>query len=406
MMFLSRALHHSAFSSFSKSDKESNHAPKAKFIQFFTTCPEAWGGSEELWAGAARRLVEKDYQVTANLSYFEPTRPEIIRLIESGVRVEKYQGVPFLWRYRGFGGRWEPALTVARLRSANPRLAVISQGENMDGHRQIVYCQEAGIPYVIICQKAMEDGCPLDEHRDALRDSFCRAERIFFVSQHNRVVTEERLGQKLSNAEVVWNPFNVDYNPRLNWPDFDDGIYRLACVARLWMRDKGQDILLKVLAQEKWKARPLEVHFYGSGHNAVAIAEMAKMLGVEKARLCGFSPDVMEIWRRHHALILPSRHEGLPLALVEAMLCERPAIVTNAGGIAEVIEDEQSGFLARAVTVDAIDDAMERAWSRRAEWQKIGINASRLIRKKVPEDPCALFVDKLEAIYRDVVRSK
>jgi glycosyltransferase involved in cell wall biosynthesis len=405
-MFLGKALHRSAFSSVSKSPAGRSTDAEEKAIQFFTTCPEAWGGSEELWSGVARRLSSQSYRVTANLSFLAPTHPQIIKLIEAGVRVERYRGVPFFWRYHGFGGRWEPALTVARLRAAKPELAVISQGENMDGHRQIVYCRTASIPYVIICQKAMEDHCPMDDQREELRKSFRQAERIFFVSQHNREVTEERLGQKLGNAEVVWNPFNVNYEPDLEWPGMENGQFRLACVARLWMRDKGQDILLKVLSQEKWKKRGLEVDFYGHGLNADALTEMAAMLGIKKVRFCGFSPDVTEIWRRHHALILPSRHEGLPLALVEAMLCGRPAIVTRAGGNAEVLDDEESGFLAPAVSPEGLDEAMERAWNRRSEWQKIGLNAARSIRKKVPQDPCAIFAEKLEAIYRDVVKAK
>jgi glycosyltransferase involved in cell wall biosynthesis len=406
IMFLSKALHKSAFSSVSTLEQKRAGGEKAKSIQFFTTCPEAWGGSEELWSGAARRLVDEDFQVTANLSYLEETHPRVLGLIESGVRVEKYRGVPLFWRFHGFGGRWEPALTIAHLRATKPRLAVISQGENLDGQRQILYCRAASIPYVVICQKAMEDECPLDENRDDLRESFAHAERIFFVSQHNRAVTEERLGQKLANAEVVWNPFNVDYHPDLEWPSMADGRFRLACVARLWMRDKGQDVLLKVLAQEKWKKRAIDVRFYGNGHNAQGLAEMARMLGTEHVQFCGFADDVTEVWRQCHALILPSRHEGLPLALVEAMLCERPAIATDAGGNAEVLEDEVTGFLAPSATVGGVDDAMERAWNRRTEWQKIGMNAARLIRKKVPEDPCAIFADRLKEIYCDVVRSR
>ncbi len=402
----SKALHNSAFSSVSKDSSERPRRVKPRSIQFFTTCPEAWGGSEELWSGVARRLVGEDFQVTANMSYLDKDHPRIVELIESGVLVEKYRGVPGLWRYPGFGWRWEPAFTIAHLRAKRPDLAVISQGENLDGQRQIRYCRSARVPYVIICQKAMEDEWPMDCDREALKESFVRAKRVFFVSQHNRLVTEERLGQKLPNAEVVWNPFNVDYHPNLRWPGLADGRLRLACVARLWMRDKGQDLLLKVLAQDKWKNRAIEVNLYGSGHNAVGLAELARLMGTERVQFCGFAQNVTEVWRQCHALILPSRHEGLPLALVEAMLCERPAIATDAGGNGEVLDDEVTGFMAHSATVAGVDEALERAWNRRADWQKIGQTAGLMIRKKIPEDPCAVFADRLKSIYRDVVRAR
>jgi glycosyltransferase involved in cell wall biosynthesis len=403
--FLSKALHHPSFSSVSKNDKNGG-GEKKKTIHFFTTCPEPWGGSEELWARSARQLAGEDFRVTATLHFLDLTHPEVGKLIEAGIRLENYRGVPILRRSRTFKWRWEPVLTVARLRAAKPQLGVVSQGENLDGFRQIRNCRQADIPYVIICQKAAEDISPMDGDRPQFKDFYNQAQRVFFVSEHNRSVTEERLGLRLTNAEVISNPFKVDYNVNIPWPNSDDGRYRLALVARLWIRDKGQDILLKVLAQEKWKKRDLEVHLYGNGHNSLAITEMAQMLGVDKLKLCGFCPDVTEIWRQHHALILPSRHEGLPLVLVEAMLCGRPSIVTDVGGNTEVLEDEVSGFLARAATVEAVDDAMERAWNRRHEWQEIGRKAAALIRKKVPQDPSALFTAKLVAIHHEVTKSR
>jgi glycosyltransferase involved in cell wall biosynthesis len=404
--FLSKALHHPSFHSVSKGDKTESGNGKTKYIHFFTTCPEPWGGSEELWARTARQLASSGFQITANFAHLEQTHPEVIKLIEAGVQLEKYRGVPVLRRSSVFRKRWERPLTIARLRAQNPTLTVIAQGENIDGRRIIGYCHQAGVPYVIICQKAGEDMCPMDYERAHLKEMFDRALRVFFVSEHNRVVTEERLGHRLTNAEVVSNPFKVDYRIKVPWPDLDHDRFQLACVARLWMRDKGQDVLLKVLAQEKWKQRPLDVNFFGLGPNGVAFKEMGELLGVNQVRFCGFSEDVTDIWRKHHGLILPSRHEGLPLALVEAMLCERPAIVTNAGGNAEVIDDEKTGFLALSPTVEALDDAMERAWNRRAEWQKIGANAGVSIRKKVPEDPSSIFTEKILAIYNELEKSR
>jgi glycosyltransferase involved in cell wall biosynthesis len=403
---LSRALHHPAFSSVSRRDLSRSTVKKTKSVHFFTTCPESWGGSEELWARTARKMAGEDYWVTATLAHLDRNHPEVIKLIEAGVRLENYRGIPLLRRYGGFHWRWETPLTVARLRHMNPELAVISQGENMDGHRQIGFCQQAGIPYVLICQKALEDECPVDGSRPYLKDFFNSARRVFFVSEHNRTLTEQVLGLHLINSEVVRNPFKVDYDVELPWPKAEPGKFRLACVARLWMKDKGQDLLLRVLSREKWKNRDLEVHFYGNGLNAIALTEMAQILKVEKVKFCGFVEDVTEIWRNYHGLILPSRHEGLPLALVEAMLCGRPSITTRAGGNAEALDDGISGFLAAASTVDAIDEAMERAWNRRHEWPEIGATAAAQIRKKVPRDPTELFAAKIAAIHSEVAPSR
>ena len=70
---------------------------------------------------------------------------------------------------------------------------------------------------------------------------------------------------ELPNAEVVQNPFNVDYDVRLPWPqEFDDEI-RFACVGRLYVPAKGQDILLEALAGPAWLNRRWYLTFYGEG---------------------------------------------------------------------------------------------------------------------------------------------
>ena len=51
----------------------------------------------------------------------------------------------------------------------------------------------------------------------------------------------------------------------------------------------------------------------------------------------------------------------MPLSLVEAMLCRRPCIATDVGGNRELIRDGVNGFLAKAPTVESLDEAMNRA---------------------------------------------
>jgi hypothetical protein len=60
------------------------------------------------------------------------------------------------------------------------------------------------------------------------------------------------------------------------------------------------------------------------------------------------------------------------------------------------VTDEVSGFLASAATVDAFDDAMERAWARRDEWPAIAAAAGGHIRELVPADRGAVFVEALK----------
>jgi glycosyltransferase involved in cell wall biosynthesis len=285
-------------------------------------------------------------------------------------------------------------LLRAYLAKLEPDLAIISQGTNFDGIAYTELCRSAGRPYVVISQKALDHRWPPDSDRSILREGLQAALRCYFVSQHNLRLTESQIGATLGNAELAHNPFLVSGNA-LPWPGAEDGAIRLACVARLETGEKGQDILLHVLARQSWCARNLSVSFFGAGVNREGLQGLAAYLGLGNVSFPGFVDDVESIWRTHHALALPSRSEGLPLALVEAMMCGRFGIVTDEGGSGEIVEDGRTGFIASAAKIGELDRTLERAWDARAKWESIGQAARAAVTARVPRDPLAAFAEKL-----------
>lgn len=89
----------------------------------------------------------------------------------------------------------------------------------------------------------------------------------------------------------------------------------------------------------------------------------------------------------------------MPLALIEAMLCGRAAIVTNVPGNAELLEEGVTGFIARAPDVVSLDEALERAYVCRADWQAMGERAAEAIRRQIPPDPAGVFAEKLQEAF-------
>ena len=390
-------------------------------ILFLTSCPEPWGGSEELWAGAACRLQERGFRVQSGRSDFWERGPlhfGLVNLRSAGVGVRNFSVTPLERVIPDGFRRFLPAVAAKvlgvrdrwlawKIKSLRPDLVVISQGGTYDGITLVdvpLLCQLAGVPYVLICQKSSEIDWPTDRLRKEIRDRFRQAERVYFVSRHNQRVTDQQLGVAVKNAEVVRNPYMVKTDGPIPWPARGEGgRYKLACVGRMFPREKGQDMLINVLARERWQGRPFDVDFYGAGAQSLGLEEMARFLGLGNVRFCGFSHDIAAVWRDHHALILCSRSEGLPLAHVEAMICGRPVIAVPAGGVAEILRDGETGFLGTAATEDALDDALERAWQRRDEWEAMGQSAAQLIEGSFPADPCAVFADKLEDVLKSVI---
>jgi glycosyltransferase involved in cell wall biosynthesis len=362
-----------------------------------------WGGSEELWAMTAVRLAREGHSVTVYKLHVDERQPRIRELRAAGCGVHDLIRLPFLPNVAS-SVLWRVTLPVMfaqqvvrtcfGLLMKRPDVVVVSQGGNLDGGMLADVCRRMKKPYVLIAQKATELYWPLDAHVQRLRRVYDAAVKCYFVSEHNRQLTEEQVGVKLPDATIVRNPFLVPYEPRTDWPD-DDGRLRLACVGRLFPSEKGQDLLLRVLARDRWRKRPLAVTFFGDGPNRDAIETMAAHLGLTSVRFAGFAGDVAAIWNDHHALVLPSRCEGLPLVVVEAMLSGRVPIVTNVAGNTEVVTDGETGFVAATATEDALDDAMERAWQRRDEWRAIGARAAERIRTLVPADPTGVFAAEL-----------
>jgi glycosyltransferase involved in cell wall biosynthesis len=90
---------------------------------------------------------------------------------------------------------------------------------------------------------------------------------------------------------------------------------------------------------------------------------------------------VEKIWEENHILIMPSRQEGMPLAIVEAMWCGRPVVATNVGGNSEVIKDDVSGFVAEAAVAESLGRTLERMWLQRDRLPEIGKLAAVTIRE-------------------------
>jgi len=360
-----------------------------------------WGGSEELWSQTAVRLAEEGHEVSASVVWWPQLSRSVLELEKRGIKVftrkpAKPKLPARLFRKVKSLILLEEAKEFQWLRLQKPDLVVVSQGGNIDGVEWMRFCGEAGLPLVSIVQCNVDGWYPDDEFGVEMAQAYRFAKKVFFVSNHNLKLLEHQIGEKLPNAVVVWNPYNILNDQVPPWPE-DDGVWKLACVARLDPWYKGQDVMFQVLAQPRWRERPVEINLYGSGTRQRMLQKLAESLHLKNVHFRGHVADVNAIWRENHMLVLPSRCEGLPLALVEAMWCSRPAVVTDVGGNAELCVDDETGFVAGAPTPGVFGQALERAWGRRHEWQFMGQQARRRAEELIPKDPVGDFCSQLTA---------
>lgn len=208
-----------------------------------------------------------------------------------------------------------------------------------------------------------------------LRTILSKALRVYFVSDRLRQTTEEQLLQKIPGAEVVRNPVNLDNIGPEPWPR--DDCLKLALVGRWDAWVKGQIRACHALSGSKWKDRNWSLSLFGSGPDAELIQKAVEFYGIQdRVSLVGFVDDLRQnIWRSHHVLLMPSMLEGMPLTLVEAMLCGRPVVASDVGGVRELLRDGVNGFLAGSPFANQIEDALERMWQAKGRLSSLGNQA-------------------------------
>lgn len=354
-----------------------------------------WGGSEMCWAAAAEKLVRRGANVSISVKDWGQPVKELERLGRAGCRIFLRPEPTLPGRIRRLVTRRPPQWSCVRPVASGADLLIVSQGGTHDGLWWSETVHSFDIPYVVIVQSASDQWWPTDDARDRLAPYYEGARAVYFVSEANRALVRQELVSPLERARVIRNPFNVRYDARPPWPEGPIDRLQLACVARLEMRQKAQDLLIEVLKLPHWQERNVHLTLVGSGLNADSLRKLIEMSGLKNVEVGGFAEDIEQVWARHHALILSSRFEGMPLSLVEAMLCGRPCIVTDVGGNRELVRDGVNGFLAKAPTVESLDEALNRAWENRQRLCEMGEQAAVDVRRWVSADPVEDLVREL-----------
>ena len=348
--------------------------------------------------------MSRGYPVSASVTAFSPLHPRTLDLQERGVdlwlRPSWYSLREHPWRWIRSRSVGSTVYEFERLIAARtPALIVFSEGNALPPVAMLESCVVRRLPFVTIMHANKEAVWYSDDLAKRYRLALAAAQRCYFVSHGNRHLSEKQIGGAYTNAEIVSNPVNIPYDVSLAWPSMGPADeLRFACVGRLYPPAKGQDLLIEALATPLWKNRAWKLCVYGSGDMQLGLEWLAGKLGIaDRIVFPGFA-RVEDIWAANHVLVMPSRFEGLPLAMVEAMLCARPVIATDIAGHREVIEDGITGLLADAPAVASISAALEQFWEQRGDAEAIGKAGARRIRQLFPRDPIAEFSGKLQKL--------
>lgn len=365
-----------------------------------------WGGSEELWAATAKHAIASGAAVVLSV-YRWPSVPSRIAELQSlGAELVQRMNPNQLSPIKRALNRIiaHIASPFEHLFTRNPDVICISEGkiyESLALRGLVPRLYTSAIPYIVVCHGNNEVRIPHEQLRKSAIRFFCSAHRVIFVSQRNIAIAERQLATALSNAQVLQNPLNLSDTSMVPWPATQE--FCMALVGRLEAGIKGHDLLFEILGSPAWKNRQWLVRVVGDGPDRAYLESLAHYYGIDRrVAFTGYVDDVRSIWALSHLMVMPSRSEALPIALVEAMACGRPAVTTDVGGISEWVEDDRTGFIAEAASVKSFGAALEKAWLRRDALQTMGMRAHTLAVTKIDPHPGKT----LFALVREAAKSR
>jgi glycosyltransferase involved in cell wall biosynthesis len=175
--------------------------------------------------------------------------------------------------------------------------------------------------------------------------------------------------------------------PRLAAPPVIGSLGRLS-------EQKGYDLLVRALADLPGATLVL----VGDGPERPALERLAAELGVaERLLITGWKTDARACLATFDVFALPSRWEGMPLGILEAMHAGLPVLATDVGSVAEAVRDGESGYVVARDDADAVRARLRDLIADGALRERMGERGRALAREHFTD---AAMARRYEAMYR------
>lgn len=173
----------------------------------------------------------------------------------------------------------------------------------------------------------------------------------------------------------------------------------LGNVARL-EEQKGHEDLLTAVCQVHQQVPDLTLLLVGEGTREAQLRALAQELGLgQVVRFLGTRRDIPEILPALDVFVMPSRWEGIPLTLLEAMGCGLPVVSTRVGRAPEIIRDGENGRLTPVADPESLAWAILELYQDPGKRQEWGEQARCDVQEKYTLEH---FMEQFAAIYLEL----
>lgn len=155
-------------------------------------------------------------------------------------------------------------------------------------------------------------------------------------------------------------------------------------------RQKGPDYFLKAATMVKRHYPDALFVFVGQGPEKEILQAAVKRLSLEENVIfVGRRGDMPGVYTSLDVLVLPSRDEGMPMTIIEALAAGTPVIATRVGSVPELIKDEQTGLLLEPGDIEGLSNAIIRLLADSDLRQRYAQAGQQLVREQYSADAMA-----------------
>ena len=226
-----------------------------------------------------------------------------------------------------------------------------------------------------------------------------------FDKYFDKIITVSKFGQQMhQKSKSLFDKILHLYNfyPDLNQTEINTkkGNYILY-FGRL-SAEKGVETLFNAWLMKERKA---QLKIVGTGELYEELNK--KSIGISSIEMLGFKSgdELNKLIKEASFIIVPSEwYENNPLTIIEAYANGKPVIGSNVGGIPEIINDGDTGFLFEMGSVDDLSDKITKAETiDEEEYYRLSTNARKFAVEHFSEES---HYNSLLSIYKEVIISK
>ena len=165
--------------------------------------------------------------------------------------------------------------------------------------------------------------------------------------------------------------------------------------------NKGIDTVMKFWPNIHEKVPTAKLFVVGGGKTEILeeLRALSKKLD-DSIIVTGEMDKPQEFYQMADVYVFPSRHEGLPTSLIEAMSSGLPAVVSDIGGCEDLIFNDETGFRVNSEDVDGFTQRILKLFNDSKLCSELGDNAAKYVRKHCDYSE---VIPKLQSILQETI---